>query len=385
MRVHTAGSFALGSVLLFPAGPLPAQENAAQEDPKVARAIEDLGSEQPAVRAHARTAILQAGKPALDALRRAIDAPTREMFAEQLFVIAEDLGRERRCVRFELSKDLGYKSWHIAWLPGGERLAILQDYGGTVQILDSELKPTGDHFGDKTAYFAIDPQDRSLAYNHGDGEVVIVERKTGRRVSIPVRNQPMVAYSPDGRLVVTSGYGNDVEMWSVADGASARRFHVGGDQGGLTPVFSPNGKLLVIGNRNDKTTIFDFESGNELHVLDRTMTQQPAFSPDGTLLAIGYVDGKVGIWNVETGTLEKLLDGEGKEVFAVAWSPDGRILASAGLSGPIVIWSRQHLARLHSLDPGSERTFSLAFRPDGRLLVAAGNGTTRAWTIESTH
>src|SRR5262249_37633925 len=129
--------------------------------------------------------------------------------------------------------------------------------------------------------------------------------------------------------------------------------------------------------------VFEVASGNELHVLDRRMTQQPAFSPDGTLLAIGYVDGKIGIWDVAKGTLEKLLDGEGKEVFTVAWSPDGRMLASAGLSGPIVIWSRQYFAKLYSLESGSERTFSLAFRPDGKLLVAAGNQATRAYRVDA--
>ena len=377
MRAPVASSFALGSALLLSTGWIGAQEDLPQ-------AIEQLGSDSPAVRAHARTTILKQGQPALDALRRAVSAPGDELFAEQLFVIAEELGRERRSVRFTLSKDLGEKGWHVEWYPGGEQLAVLQDHGGTVRILDAELKPTGDHFGDDTAYFGIDPQDKSLAYNHGDAGVVIVERKTGRRVNIPVPDKPMIAYSPDGLHIATSGYGTVVEMRRVADGASVRQFHIGGTEGGLTPVFSPDGKLLVVGNRNDKTYIFDVASGEQVHVLDRKSTQQPAYSPDGALLAIGYVDAKVGIWNVATGTLVKLLDSETSEVFTLAWSPDGQMLASAGLSGPIVIWSRQHLAKLYSLDSGSERTFCLAFRPDGKLLVAAGNGTTRAWSVQST-
>ncbi|HEX6811177.1 MAG TPA: hypothetical protein VF384_06120 [Planctomycetota bacterium] len=377
MRVHRASSYAFSSVLLFSTGQASAQEGAT-----VARAIEQLGSESPAERARARSTILQLGKPGLDAVRRAIHAPAEVCAAEHLFVIAEELGRERRTIHFTLSKDLGEKSWSVAW--SGEQLATLKDPSGIVRILDADLKPTGNHFGHHTSYFAYDPKGKSLAYNHGADEVMLVECKTDRRVTIPVPDRPRVAWSPDGRHIATGGYGLCVEMWSVANGASVRRFRVQGAEGGLTPVFSPDSKRLVVGNRNDKTYVFDVESGNVVHVLDRPMTQQPAFSPDGTLLAIGYVDGQIGIWNVATGRLEKLLDGEGKEVFTVSWSPDGKILASAGLSGPIVIWSRQHLARLHALDPGSERTFCLAFRPDGKVLVAAGNQTTRTWTIEST-
>lgn len=376
MRTRLARSFALGSVLLLATGQVQAQEDA-----KVARAIEDLGSESAIVRARARTTILHQGKPGIDALRRAISASADEGYVEQMFVTAEELGRERRRFRFTLSKDLGEKSWHVAWR--GQQLAILHDYGAPVRILDAELKATGEQFGEKAAYFALDPKGDKLAYNEGAGEVVIVERKTGQRVSIRVKEPPSLAWSPDGLHLATGGYGRVVELRSVADGTSVRQFQVEGTAGGLTPVFSPDGKLLVVGNRNDKTHVFDAASGEQRYVLDRRSSQQPAFSPDGTLLAIGYVDGKIGIWNVASGTLTKLVDGEGKEVFTLAWSPDGRLLASAGLSGPIVIWSANHLARLHHLDAGSERTFSLAFRPDGKMLVAAGNQTTRAWTIES--
>ena len=377
--MHTRiAPIALGSVLLFANGLV-----RAQDDAKVNRAIEELGNESPAVRARARTALLKLGEPGLDALRRAISAPSDGLPAERLFVIAEELGRERRSVRFTQSKDMGEKGWRVAWRPGGQQLALLQDHGGTVRILDAELKPTGEQFGSKAAYFAFDPKDESVAYNESRAETVIVERKTGRRVCVPVPEWPMLAYSPDGRHIATGGYGFAVKLWSVADGTMASRFKVSGTPGGLTPVFSPDGKLLVVGNRNDKTHVFDVASGELLHVLDREMTQQPAFSPDGTLLAIGYVDSKIGIWSVADGTLVKLLDSGTKEVFAVAWSPDGKMFATSGLAGPIEIWSRQHLARLHSIDPGSERTFSLAFRPDGKMLVAAGNHTIRAWTIET--
>jgi WD40 repeat protein len=355
----------------------------AQDDAKVASAIEDLGNEAPAVRARARSALLKLGEPGLEALRRAICVPSDGTSVEQLFVIAEDLGRERRSVHFTQRMDLGEKGWRVAWRPGGKELALLQDHGAIVRILDAELKPTGEQFGDKAAYFAFDPKDGSVAYNEGRTGVVIVERKTGRRLGVPAGEFPILAWSPDGRHIATGGYGLAVAMWSVADGKMVGKFKVAGTEGGLTPVFSPDGKLLVVGNRNDKTHVFDVESGDLLHVLDRASTQQPAFSPDGTLLAIGYVDSKIGIWNVADGTLAKLLDSGTKEVFAVAWSPDGKTFATSGLAGPIEIWSRQHLARLHSIDPGSERTFSLAFRPDGKMLVAAGNQTIRAWTIES--
>lgn len=377
MLRQDARSFALVATLAFAAGPV-----AAQDDAEITRAIEQLGDESPAVRARARAMILRAGKPALEVLRRAISAHAA-VLPEYLFVIAEDLARDRRNVHFELSTDTERRSWRVAWLSGGQHLGILDTHGGRVRILDDELEPTGENFGDQAAYFAFGPRGESVAYNDEGGNVVVVERKTGRRVPLPVGDKPTMVYSPDGRHVATGGYGRVVEMWSAADGTMVRQFPVAGTEGGLTPVFSPDGKVLVVGNRNGETHVFDAASGDVLHVLARRMTQQLVFSPDGTRLVIGYVDGKIGLWDVASGKLEKLLDSGLEEVFTVAWSPDGEFLASAGLSGPIVIWSGEHLARLHDLDPGSERTFRLAFRPDSKMLVAAGNQTTRAWTVES--
>src|SRR5262245_58655587 len=105
-----AASIVLGSAVLVATGSV-----GAQEDPKVARAIEDLGSESPAARASARTTIRELGKPALDVLRRSISAPDDDSFAEQLFATAEELGRQRRSIRFTLSRDLGEKGWQVAW------------------------------------------------------------------------------------------------------------------------------------------------------------------------------------------------------------------------------------------------------------------------------
>lgn len=393
MPSHVAKSLVVFATILAGTGSVRAQQNAPKaqvpiakpailQNPETEAAIAQLGSASPQVRAKARKTILDLGKPGLDSLRRAI-AAADDISPEQLFVLAEDIGRERRKVQFAQTWELAEKSWRVAWRPDGQRLGLLQEYGGTVTMLDADLKQTGDSFGGDAAKFAFDPTDQTFAYNNGDGVMLIADRKTGRLVRLAVTGKPSLAYSPDGRHLATGGYSNDVEMWQVADGTRVSKFSVDGIKGALSPLFSPNGKLLVIGNRNDTTHIFDVDSGKLLQVLERKSSQQLVFSPDGSRLAIAYVDGKIGIWNPTNGTLEKLLDSDAEEVFTLAWSPDGTLLVSAGLAGPIVVWSGRHLAKLHTLEPGSDRTFQLAFRPDGKLLVAAGNKTTRAWSIES--
>ncbi len=78
----------------------------AQQDVEIARAIEALDDASPAVRARARAALLRLGEPALAALRMHIDAAV-DVSPELLFVIAEEIGEERRRLAVELFKDLG--------------------------------------------------------------------------------------------------------------------------------------------------------------------------------------------------------------------------------------------------------------------------------------
>jgi WD40 repeat protein len=294
---------------------------------------------------------------------------------------AAEIQAERQRLRFQLAKDLGRKSYGVAWRPAGMELGLLE-FQKPVQILDASLVPTGTTIGTAATDFAFDPLGRYVAHN-GNREVQIIDQKTGTSLALPAqRDQASMAFSPDGQTIATADYGMEAHLWQVATGQRIRSFRVAGREGALTPVFSPDGVLLAVGNRNDRTHVFNVATGETVHVLDRRMSQGLSFSPDGKRLAIGYADGLLGVWEVATGKLERLRRGRVEEIFAVAWSPQGDLLATSGLNGPVVIWSARHLAVLHELDAGSERTFSLAFAPDGKVLAAAGNETTRLWRMD---
>src|SRR5262249_11411252 len=148
-------------------------------------------------------------------------------------------------------------------------------------------------------------------------------------------------------------------------------------------VFSPDGKVLAVGNRNDGTQLFDVATGKLLHSLPKHMTHELAFSPDGKVLAAGYVDGTVALWEVASGALLRSQPTGATEVFTVDWSPAGDVLVTAGryqiragepgraTTREIELWNPQTLDKLKGLD-APDYVIRARFTPGGTHLLTSG-------------
>src|SRR5579871_2354588 len=140
-----------------------------------------------------------------------------------------------------------------------------------------------------------------------------------------------VAFTPDGRHVVTGSFDHTLKVWEAATGKEVKTF--GGTAGHQN---------LVLG---------------------------VAVSPDGTLIASGSSDNTAKIWDFPTGTPLRELD-QGDAALALAVSPDGKTVAAAGKGGGIRTWSAADGKPLASIPAGPAG--ALAWTPDGRYLAAAG-------------
>jgi dipeptidyl aminopeptidase/acylaminoacyl peptidase len=181
-----------------------------------------------------------------------------------------------------------------------------------------------------------------------------------------------------------------------------------------TMAFSPDGRRIVSGLADGSMTLWDVETGSEIAHFSghRELFTALAFSPDGRRIASGSSDNTVRIWDADEGIQLIELIGHERGIKAVAFSPDGRRLASAGgradtsedsffpLGGTapaeeISSWclASDSAVRVWDLDSGTEivrfeghcdTVVSLAFSPDGRLIASGSDDeSTKVWDAES--
>ena len=117
---------------------------------------------------------------------------------------------------------------------------------------------------------------------------------SSRRASAPARLLTDVAFSPDGKSLVTASRDGTARIWSVDDGAE--RAVLRGHKGTVTEAaFSPSGLYVVTASPQDRTVrLWSASSGREIAVLagqENVTNVEPAtthatFNSDGTRIAI---------------------------------------------------------------------------------------------------
>jgi RNA polymerase sigma factor (sigma-70 family) len=304
--------------------------------------------------------------------------------------------------------------------PDGKELMALENFG-TAYVWDlvtgRELHSLK---GSSGFGLALSPDGKTLVVGRGGDTAQrqltlwdLAAGKPVRELGAATRPTAALALSPDGKLLATGdsapvgefrpGVDSGASAVRLWDAVAGRKLHeMEGHTGGVTAVaFSPDGRALVSASHDATLRFWDLPTGKPVRtvpVADETTPRGPpddnvrgvhyggvlavAYSPDGRLLASGSEDGTVRLWDAAAGRELHALRGHGREVASVAFSPDGKVLASGSLDNTIRLWDPANGKPLQTWEGQDGPVTNLAVSPDGRLAAAAGSDRTiRLWSL----
>jgi WD40 repeat protein len=160
---------------------------------------------------------------------------------------------------------------------------------------------------------------------------------TGKPIGPGLNTAGAVAFSHDGKFLLTGSYDGTARLWDAATGRplGLALQH----QGAVTAVaFSPDSKVVVTGDKTVQQ--WDVASGEPLGAALRlpAWTSAVAFSPDGKMLLVGSAENTARLWHAATGKpCSPVLHHHGR-VSAVAFSPDGKMILTASSDKTALLW-----------------------------------------------
>jgi WD40 repeat protein len=211
----------------------------------------------------------------------------------------------------------------------------------------------------------------------------IAGRKERHRIDVP---HPVlgVTLSPDGKTVAYSQE-QTVHLLDRDSRKETRRLELPEGRP-FRLVFSPNGKVLAVGGRND-IQLWNVASGQLL--LPRAGHSAEgdtiAFTANGKqLLSTCQETGVARLWDVENGRQLRRFAGDWAPLGVVAPSLDGKLLASSDTFNSMSIWDTATGKRIYRLqvqkkppDKYAHYIRRLVLSPDGKRLTSISDNNTR--------
>ncbi len=270
----------------------------------------------------------------------------------------------------------------LDWSSDGAFLATGSEEAARIWNVDtgqSVLELDG-HAG-LVALVAFSPDGKRLVTGGGDGTARVWDITPAGNAEVMSALEPnwitSVAYAPDGGTILASGDSGRAWLWDAVSGERLNGYGGAGRDSALGP--DANNVLLL----GDRFTLLDTWSGLERQSFDVPGSDVPgtalnsvAIDAGGTVIAAATGRGHVDVWDAHTAAL--LQSGLGDPagpldaMNGVALSPDGGHVAAISGLATAYVWDVASGRELARFQASSGQGKAIAFSPDGRLVATAG-------------
>ena len=302
-----------------------------------------------------------------------------------------------RLARLDLERGLGaFEKGHVGigllWTAESLRTATAaEDHAGRHVALANlaawrrqltELKAVYSHGGGVTSV-AFSPDGKSVLTGGLNKIVRMWETVTGQPLGQPLVHPDgvqAVAFSPDGKTIVTGCLDSTARLWEAATGRPIGQPIA--HQGDVRSVaFSPDCKTILTASTMT-ARLWDAGSGQPVGqpLVHSGLVQSVAFSRDGKSIITGSLNKFAQCWDATTGGQigGPIVHPDG--VAEVTFSPDGMTILTAGWDGTARRWDAAAGSPIGRPSVHSSRVSSVAFSPSGKTFVTGcSDGTVQLW------
>lgn len=279
----------------------------------------------------------------------------------------------------------------FALKPGGTSFLTLQQ-GGFIGVYDSETGRPALEGMLRTIYSAAFSNDGAmLAAGGSDGAIEAYAMPAGElawRAQTDADGVFDLAFSPDGRLVISVGGGKltaseartGKRLWQVATGSASAS----------SLAILPDGKRIVT-EEDDSLVLRDVGTGGKIFALkahDCSYVRSVIVSQDGRFAAAGCLSGPTFVWDLKARSIVSRPhepSGTYRWTTPVSFTRDGRRLLAVDDHSQVISWfsipDGKLISKVEARSEGALRTVMLM--PDERTLaVSRDDRLLDHWTLE---
>ena len=283
--------------------------------------------------------------------------------------------------------------------PDGRRALTASD-DNSVRLWDAEAGRQIATFTRAGSGMAAFSPDGRLVAIPDNNTVVVRDANTGEREDRIFQGHSAavqsVAFSADGRRIVTASDDRTARVWDLQTGGqiAALTEHTAPVR---SAVFSPDGlrvvstqtpqrsgNVTIVTSNDSVALLWDALSGRVILRFEGDMVQlyDATFSPNGKRIVTASGDNTARIWDAATGKPIAVLSGHSDSVLSAAFNSRGDKIVTASADETVRVWDAEAMTTIAVLKGHSGAVWSAVFSPDGeRILTASDDTTARIWRI----
>ncbi len=249
-----------------------------------------------------------------------------------------------------VSNDATAKLWDVAT---GQNIRTLKGHAGSINVA------------------AFSPDGKILATSGEDNLIKLWDAATGNERSFvkSINDISNLTFSPDSKTLATSNWDSSpiVELWDVTNGQQigALKGHTAGIR---TVAFSPDGKQMLTASEDHTVRLWDVATRQEISTLKRNPETDyiADFSTDGQMLVVEGTnqDRTIKLFNASTEAELATFKGNTDGIISFSFSPDRKRFITGSWDGNVRLWDVSTGQQLLGLK-GS----GVAFAPDGKTVA----------------